>query len=167
MDLQSLTPDELLTTTRAVRRRLDLERPVELDVIKECIGIATQAPTGGNTQGWQFVVVTEAGKRAGLAELYRRAWNGYEQAPGSVYDLFAREPEGARKNQLGRVCESADCLVENLHRVPVFLIPCTGGRVERITGDAAGVAMVVIVQQHQVPGRDVVHRSVPPAAAWR
>ena len=69
-----LSPDQLLTTTRAVRRRLDFERPVELALVKECLEIALQAPTGSNAQGWHFVVVTDPAKRLGLAELYRRAW---------------------------------------------------------------------------------------------
>jgi len=144
MDQLTLTPDELLTTTRAVRKRLDLDRPVELDVIKECLDVATQAPTGGNTQGWHFVVVTDVDKRAGLAELYRRGWKIYRQSPGSVFDLFAKEPEGARKRQLGRVAESADYLAENLHRVPVHVVPCTGGRVDQIAGDFAGVGLASI-----------------------
>ena len=144
MNPRNLTPDELLTTTRAVRKRLDLERVVELDTIKECITVATQAPTGGNTQGWHFVVVMDAGKRAALAELYRRAWKIYQKSPGSVFDLFAREPDGARKRQLGRVAESADYLVEHLHRVPVHVVPCTGGRVDRIAGEFAGVGLASV-----------------------
>jgi nitroreductase len=64
--------DELLSTTRAVRRRLDLERPVERDVILDCIRLSQQAPTGGNAQGWSWVVVTDPGKRKALAELYTR-----------------------------------------------------------------------------------------------
>src|SRR6266481_5124433 len=67
------TVDHLLTTTRVVRKRLDLSRPVDLKVLERCIEIALQAPTGSNAQGWHFVVVTDAGKRAALAELYRRA----------------------------------------------------------------------------------------------
>jgi nitroreductase len=85
----TLTPDELLTTTRAVRRRLDLERPVPAELVRECIEIALQAPTGGNTQGWHFVVVTDLARRAALADLYRRSWAGYRKARGSVYDLAA------------------------------------------------------------------------------
>ena len=64
-----LSPDELLTTTRAVRRRLDLSRPVEREVIEECVAIAQQAPTGSNRQNWHFVVVTDSSKRAALASL--------------------------------------------------------------------------------------------------
>ena len=51
--------DRLLTTTRSVRKRLDLEKPVDLAVIRECIDVATQAPTGGNNQGWHWLVVTD------------------------------------------------------------------------------------------------------------
>jgi len=144
MNLQNLTPDELLTTTRAVRKRLDLERPVGIDIIKECITVATQAPTGGNTQGWHFVVVMDAAKRAALADIYARAWKIYKKSPGSVFDLFAKEPSGANKRQLSRVARSADYLVENLHRVPVHVVPCTGGRVDKIAGDFAGVALASV-----------------------
>ncbi len=144
MDPGNLTPDQLLTTTRAVRKRLDLERTVDIDTLKECITVATQAPTGGNTQGWHFVVVMDAGQRAALAGLYRKAWKIYKKSPGSVYDLFAREPAGARKRQLGRVAESADYLVDNLHRVPVHVVPCTGGRVDRISGNFASVGLASV-----------------------
>lgn len=128
MNAPTLSPDELLTTTRSVRRRLDFERSVPPALIAECVEIALQAPTGGNTQGAHFVVVTDAVKRGAIAKLYRRAWAGYRKAPGSVYDRHAREPAGPRKEQFARVAESADFLVDNLHRVPVFVIPCIEGR---------------------------------------
>ena len=144
MNLLDLTVDEVLTTTRAVRKRLDLERPVEIAVIKECIEIALQAPTGGNTQGWHFVVVTDSDRRAALAEIYRKAWQVYKKSPGSVFDLFAKEPAGSRKDQFGRVAESADYLVDNLERVPVHVIPCIHGRPEKITGKYASVALASV-----------------------
>jgi nitroreductase len=144
MNLLDLTVDEVLTTTRAVRKRLDLERPVEIAVIKECIEIALQAPTGGNTQGWHFVVVTDSARRAALAEIYRKAWQVYKKSPGSVFDLFAKEPAGARKDQFGRVAESADYLVDNLERVPVHVIPCIHGRPEKITGKYASVGLASV-----------------------
>lgn len=131
-----LTPDELLTTTRAVRKRLDLDREVPLKLIEECLEIALQAPSGGNTQGWHFVVVRDAGKRAALADIYRDAWQVYKQAPGSVFDLAAREKSPSHRAQLGRVAESADYLAENLQRVPVHIVPCLGGRFDRAAGDA-------------------------------
>ena len=124
----TLTADELLATTRSVRRRLDLERAVPLGLLRECVDIALQAPTGGNAQTAHFVIVVDEKKRAGIADLYRRSWAGYRKAPGSVYDKHAREPEGPRKEQLGRVAESADYLVDNLHRVPVHVIPCIESR---------------------------------------
>ena len=70
-----LTPEELLTTTRAVRKRLDLTKPVEREVIEVCLAIAQQAPAASNAQNWHFIVVTDADKRAALAELYRKAWD--------------------------------------------------------------------------------------------
>src|SRR5262245_48965496 len=73
----NLSPDELLSTTRSVRRRLDLDRPVELHIIRECLALALQAPTGGNAQGWHFVVVTDRAKKLALADLYRQAWAVY------------------------------------------------------------------------------------------
>ena len=66
-----LTPDQLLSTTRTVRKRLDLSRPVEQELLQECFDLALQAPTGGNQQGWHFVVVTDADQKKALAELYR------------------------------------------------------------------------------------------------
>ena len=72
--LLPLGPDELLSTTRSVRKRLDLSRPVEPELIRECIDVATQAPTGGNNQGWHFVIVTDEDKRRQLAEWYAAAF---------------------------------------------------------------------------------------------
>jgi len=123
-----LTADELLTTTRSVRRRLDLDRPVPAGLLRECVDIALQAPTGGNSQTAHFMVVMDEARRAGLADLYRRSWAGYRKAPGSVYDRHAREPAGPRRDQMQRVAESADFLVDNLHRVPVHVIPCIESR---------------------------------------
>jgi len=140
--MPSLTPDDLLTTTRSVRRRLDLGREVPLALLRECVEIALQAPSGGNSQGAHFVIVTDAEKRAAIAELYRRAWAGYRKAPGSVYDRQAKEAPGARKEQMRRVAESADYLVDNLHRVPVHVIPCIEARLGTTPpGPFANVAM--------------------------
>jgi nitroreductase len=135
-------PDTLLTTTRSVRRRLDLARPVPLALVRECVEIALQAPTGGNSQGAHFVVVTDAAKRERLAELYRRAWAGYRKAPGSVYARAAGETDARRRGALRRVAESADFLVDNLQRVPVHVIPCIEARLGTMPpGPYANVAM--------------------------
>lgn len=146
-----LNPEELLTTTRAVRKRLDLGRPVARDLIEDCLSIATQAPTGGNTQGWHFVVVYDAAKRAALAEIYRAAWQVYKKAPGSVFELFDKAPESPHKQQLRRVAESADYLADNLHRVPVHVIPCIGGRVDQMTGGGASSAILASVYGSILP----------------
>ena len=139
-----LPVEELLTTTRAVRKRLDLGRQVPLSLIKECINIALQAPSGGNTQNWHFVVVLDGKRRAALAELYRAAWQHYRRARGSVYELFDQEPPGPRKDQFGRVIESADFLVDNLQRVPVHVIPCIRGRIDRIAGPIASAGLASV-----------------------
>jgi len=68
-----LTPDQLLSTTRAVRKRLDLDRPVPHSLIEECVDLATQAPTGRNRQRWHFVVVTEPAQRRAVADIFLRA----------------------------------------------------------------------------------------------
>ena len=118
-----LTPDELLTTTRAVRKRLDLTRPVEREVIEECLAIAQQGPSASNMQQWSFVVVTDPDRRAALAELYRKGAETYSRnRPDSQFD----NPE--RVATQTRVISSAMYLVEHLHQVPVHVIPCINGR---------------------------------------
>ena len=112
--------DELLTTTRAVRRRLDLDRPVPRELVLECVGVAQQAPTGGNSQGWGFVIVTDEAKRAKLAELYRRTGDDY----------LRKSADRAKTEQTSRVYNSAVYLSEVLHRVPVHVIPVIHGRVD-------------------------------------
>lgn len=123
MTPQVMTADEVLTTTRAVRKRLDLTRPVERSVLEECLTIAQQAPSGRNRQVWSFVVVTDPAKRLALAEIYRRGWGQY-QARDKSRKLTGREAE------LERILDSADYLAEHLHEVPVHLIPCIRGRTE-------------------------------------
>jgi|SRR5439155_11106402 len=100
MDLA--TVDHLLTTTRVVRRRLDLSRPVEPEVLERCIEIALEAPTGSNAQGWHFVVVTDAEKRAALADLYRRGFNLLADA----YAFGLPYPEGDLRGGSSRACTS-------------------------------------------------------------
>ena len=113
--------DKLLTTTRSVRKRLDLDAPVDLDEIQECIGIACQAPTGGNIQDWRWVVVTDADKRAGLAELYNRASTPYFAANRkAMVDRGATGPNS--------ILDSAEYLATVLHEVPVHIVPCIFGR---------------------------------------
>jgi nitroreductase len=131
-----LTPDELLTTTRAVRKRLDFDRPVEMSVVRECLEIALQAPSGSNAQGWQWVVVTDPKKRGEIADIYRKAWAIYETAPFAANKLHADDPTLAPVQE--RIFDSAKYLAANMHRAPVLLIPCFLGRVEG--GGAIGQA---------------------------
>jgi nitroreductase len=131
-----LTPDELLTTTRTVRKRLDLTRPVPLELVRECLEIALQAPSGSNAQGWQWVVVTDPEKRREVADVYRRAFALYESSPMAADKIHADDPSMAPVQQ--RIFASAKYLADNMHRPPVLLIPCFLGRVEN--GGAIGQA---------------------------
>ena len=128
--LLPLDPDQLLTTTRAVRKRLDFERPLDLALVKECLEIALQAPTGSNAQGWHFVVVSDAAKRRALAELYRKAWAVYRNMPFAAHHVHANDPSMTAVQ--ARVVDSAQYLAENLERVPVHVIPCVAGRFEAV-----------------------------------
>ncbi|MEZ5560659.1 MAG: nitroreductase family protein [Pseudomonadales bacterium] len=121
MNFDIAMTDELLATTRAVRKRLDLNRPVPREVILECLELAVQAPTGSNSQTWRWVVVDEADKRAALADLYRKAAKTYLTAAGE-----AANERGDTQTQ--RVFTSAMFLADHLQEVPVHLIPCVQGR---------------------------------------
>ncbi|MDQ3248550.1 MAG: nitroreductase family protein, partial [Chloroflexota bacterium] len=120
--------DHLLSTTRSVRKRLDLQRPVEPEIINRCIEIATQAPTGSNRQGWQFVVITNAEKRKAIADLYQKAFNTYLRGQERAQPA-PREHEPS-STIMRRVTSSAIYLAQHLHEVPVHIIPCIEGRVE-------------------------------------
>ncbi len=123
--LLNLTADEVLTTTRSVRKRLDLAKPVERSAIEECLKIAQQAPSASNRQHWHFVVVTDPAKRAGIAALYRRAREmGKASRPSMAF------PSQEREVIYERVSSSADYLAEHMHEVPVLVIPCIDGRIE-------------------------------------
>jgi nitroreductase len=125
-----LTPDELLSTTRAVRKRLDVRRPVEREVLEECLHLAQQAPTGSNQQQWGFVVVTDARTRAGLADLYRRGAEAYRSNPSSPRNRVIDEPE--LRAVYERVRASSDYLIDHLQDVPVHVVPCIRGRPEAL-----------------------------------
>ncbi|WP_405063868.1 nitroreductase family protein [Kribbella sp. NBC_01505] len=118
----TLTPDELLTTTRTVRKRLDLERPVPLELVKECIEVAVQAPSGSNRQTWHWMVVTDAEKRAAIGEYYRLAVEQYLAGPGAAGKLHSDDPDRAPVQR--RVGDSVAYLGERMGQVPVLVIPC-------------------------------------------
>ncbi len=134
--MAELTPDELLTTTRTVRRRLDLTRPVPLELVRECLRIALQAPSGSNRQGWEWIVVTDAAQRAAIGQVYRRAVQRYLDSPGAAGKLFGDHPTRAPVQR--RVGDSVAYLGEHLGEVPVLVIPCL--RVGRLpAGNQAGL----------------------------
>jgi len=109
--------DHILTTTRSVRKRLDLGRPVEPDVIQQCLEIASQAPTGSNIPQNFFVVVTDADRRLRLADIYRKAFD----------EMFENENlENYRKRDV----DSWMYLYKHLHDVPIHVVPCAQGRPE-------------------------------------
>ena len=110
--------DTLLATTRAVRKQLDLDKPVPRGVVMECVALSMQAPTGSNSQGWRWVIVDDADKRAALGEIYKQAGAAYLAAGAA-----ATEGQG----QQGRVMSSALWLAENMGRAPVLAIPCIEG----------------------------------------
>jgi nitroreductase len=117
-----LTTDELLSTTRSVRKRLDLTRPVERAVLEDCLRLAQQAPSGSNRQPWHFVVVTDPERRSALADLYRRGADlSYS---GRFAGIRSADP------QTRRLLESAKYLVDHMHEVPVHVIPCIEGRTD-------------------------------------
>ena len=133
MEISSV--DELLSTTRAVRKRLDLSRPVEREVILECLRLAVQAPTASNNQDWRWLVVTDADKRAAIAEIYNSV--------GAEY--LARKANTAKDPQARRVYASATALTSTLADVPVHVIPCIEKRVDGLPLVAAASAWASII----------------------
>jgi nitroreductase len=129
------TVDELLSTTRAVRKRLDLERPVGREVILECIQLAMQAPTASNTQDWRWLVITDADKRAAIADIYRGI--------GAQYLAYAAD--NATDPQTQRVYQSAASLTETLAHVPVHVIPCLKQRIDTAELGIAAAAWASII----------------------
>ncbi len=133
----NLSVDEVLATTRAVRKRLDFDKPVEPEVIKECLEAAIQSPTGSNLQGWQWMVVTDPEKRAGLAELYQRGWEQYVTMDGAANNIDVGAQDADRAAQQERVVDSATYLAENFAKVPVMMIPLLPGRMDGLPSFAA------------------------------
>ncbi len=121
MDFDLAQTDALLSTTRAVRKRLDFDRDVPDEVLIECLRLAVQAPTGSNRQGWRWLMVRDEEKKRGLAEIYR--------SHGA--DYFSTASDGVDEgSQTARVLDSASYLAQNMEKAPVLLIPCIIGRLE-------------------------------------
>jgi len=135
MDFDIATVDALLSTTRSVRKRLDLTRPVGRDVILECIQLAMQAPTASNTQDWRWLVITDADKRAAIAEIY--------SSIGAQYLAYAAK--SATDPQTQRVYQSAMSLTDTLAQVPVHVIPCLTQRIDTAEPGIAAAAWASII----------------------
>ena len=133
-----LTSDELLTTTRTVRKRLDLTRPVPMPLIRECLEIALQAPSGSNRQHWEWLVITDPQQRAAVSAVYKRSCDEYLDSAASLGNLFADDPE--RSAIQGRIAESTRYLSDHMAEVPVLVIPCIRvGRTGLDAGNQAGM----------------------------
>ena len=126
MDLASI--DHVLTTTRSVKKRLDFSRPVDPDVIQRCIEIALQSPTGVNSQGWYFLVVTDPDKRLALGEVYRRAMRDYIEFQNQQPPQYPTD--SLRAGQWQRMLDASMYLNERVHEAPVHIIPCINTRVK-------------------------------------
>lgn len=132
----NLTADEVLTTTRAVRKRMDFDEPVPEETIRQCLDIALQAPTGSNGQHWHWVLVTDRDKIATIAGLYQQGFAAYLEMEGSVKSVYKGD-DPARIAQQERVTDSAQYLADNMHRCPALLIPVLPMKLDGLPNFAA------------------------------
>jgi nitroreductase len=121
-DAPPMSAAQVLTTTRSVRKRLDLDRPVDLAVVEECLEVALQAPSGSNRQSWHFVVIDDEGTREAIGDIYRQTVEAYLASAGSAARLFADQPD--RASVQARVGDSVAHLGEVMGRAPVLVIGC-------------------------------------------
>lgn len=123
------TVEKILTTTRSVRKRLDLTRDVPLDLVEECLELALQAPTGSNSQQWKFMIVKDPEKRKQIAEFYAKSFRIYSKVSAATAPKLP--PQDPRSERMMKVVSSAVYLADNLAKVPLFIISCLEGRVEK------------------------------------
>ena len=123
----NLSADEVLKTTRSVRKRLDFDKPVERAIVEECLEIALQAPTGSNSQGWHWIIIEDAAKKKALADIYRKNWALYANMPGRKF-----EAGDTRGERMDLVRDSAGYLADNFEKAPMLMIPCIDGRLENL-----------------------------------
>jgi nitroreductase len=125
-----LSFDEVVTTTRAVRKRLDLERPVPREVVEECLRLAFQAPNGSNQQTWGWIVVDDPAVRAEMSRIYVAAMDDYIARPRAAASSAPRRDSTKAAASASRMAESVLHLREHFHEVPVLLVPTVAGRLE-------------------------------------
>ena len=119
--------DQALTTTRTVRKRLDLSRPVERTVVEECLSLALQAPNGSNRQLWRWILIDDPGLRAKVADIYRAALDGYAASGVSADKPVVADGSSP---EVIRMSASVMHLREHLEQVPVLVLPLLAGRVD-------------------------------------
>jgi nitroreductase len=117
-DLASI--DYILQTTRSVRKRLDLSKPVNVDVVMKCLEIALQAPTGSNAQGWKWLIVTDKDKISKVGNYYKQSYK--------VYSSSGSPPRRVDPNQQKKVADSASYLADHMEEVPMMIFACVSGR---------------------------------------
>jgi nitroreductase len=126
MSLLELGPDELLSTTRAVRKRLDFSKPVPDDLVRECVAMALQAPSGGNQISMKFVVVRDRAKIAAIGDVYSQCWDMYTTSP-TFAGRIKRDTDELQAQQT-RVADSATYLSQHMGECPVLVLGCTPSR---------------------------------------
>ena len=131
MTLLDMTPDQLLHTTRAVRKRLDFTKPVGDDVIRECVATAMQAPSGSNNMTMRFVIVKDEAKRAAIGDIYRQCFDIYKTLPGVYAGSIAKDTD-VEQAQQDRVVDSALYLADHMGEAPALVIACTAGRLDSV-----------------------------------
>jgi len=127
--LLPLSPDEVLTTTRSVRRRLDLERDVPMTVLDECLDIALQAPTGSLRQDWHFVISNDRDQCRAVGEVYSRVWHGLV-SDAYLAEASESEPDPDARADWLNMMGSARYLADHFPEVPAILVPCIDGRLD-------------------------------------
>ncbi|ANY06615.1 nitroreductase family protein [Pseudonocardia sp. HH130630-07] len=136
-DVLPLGPDELLTTTRSVRKRLDLDRPVPMELVRDSLEVALQAPSGSNQQGWHWLVITDAEKRRAVGEYYRRSFMAYRES--SAYPTTRTSGDADRDATQHRVADSALYLAERMGDAPVLVIGALKASAELPAANQAGM----------------------------
>lgn len=135
MTLLPLDPDQLLSTTRSVRKRLDFERPVDDDLVRECVAMSQQAPAGSNNPTVQFVVVRNPATRAAIGDIYRDCFAVYRESPS--YAGVVQKSTDAEQAQQVRVTDSAEYLAEHMGDAPALVLACNTPRIDGIQGMGA------------------------------
>jgi nitroreductase len=142
MGILALTPDELLSTTRSVRRRIDFDRAVPRALLEECVQLAVQAPSASDTQPWHFVIVTEPDAKRQIGEWYRKSWQAYDAARS---DPPPASDPGVRARR-ARLSASSRYLAERFGEVPAHVIPCVSGRPQTRPAEGQAAAYSSILQ---------------------